>query len=115
MGKITSKHARNKKVFDDEIFNFIQGNKKLSECHAGEKYRVDAIGISKKGKFGDSPFFVSENTLIWLPKHCTEEIKEILSDPEEVQEIKSGAVGVLVVEYTDSDGLTRPTIDWFDM
>lgn len=114
MGKLTSKHARGTKVFEDEIFNRIQHNVKLSECEVGVEYRVNAVGISTKGNFGDSPFFVSGDTLVWLPKHCTETIKEILADPEEVQEIKAGTIGVEVVAYTDNNGVTRHTVAWFD-
>lgn len=114
MGKLTTKHAREKKAFDDEIFNRIQRNVKLSECEVGVAYGVNAVGISTKGNFGDSPFFVSGDTLVWLPKHCTETIKEILADPDEVQEIKDGTIGVEVTTYTDKNGVTRHTVQWFD-
>lgn len=65
-------------------------------------YKVNAIYINKKSKYGESPVVATDNELVNLPKHLTEIAKEILLDKECVEQINNGEFGFTIYTYEDN-------------
>ena len=57
--------------------------------------------INNKSKFGDSPVAIIEDSYINLPDHMVNTVKDILADPESIDQIKAGKAGLVVRSYTD--------------
>lgn len=73
----------------------------------GQTVRVKAIGThaSANKKYGESVFMITdENIGINLPKWYADTVKEILSDEESVNDIKSGKVLAKFSKYQTKSG-----------
>lgn len=73
--------------------------KKLAELGDGFVGVVKAVGISHKGKYGDSPFIIGDGFGVWLPTHRVNDISDICGDPEAVEAINAGKVCFSVYAY----------------
>ena len=66
-------------------------------------YKINAIYINKKSKFGESPVIATNNELVNLPKHLTDLAKEIIADKEAVEQINNGEFGFTIYTYETSN------------
>lgn len=113
-----SRHNKGNK-FDVNFDGFEE--KKLNVLFAEDPeaiHTVKAVYISKKGKYGASPFVVCDGYCVYLPQHMVDEINEILSSDEDVAAIKAGTVGFTVYEYEipeDYPGKKFYSINWEDI
>lgn len=91
--------------------------KSLKDLEVGSIYKIDGLYINTKSKFGSHPVAIvaDDKILVDLPKHLVEEVKDILSDAEDVADIKAGKCGFRVYEYTTDDGLVCRSINWMDI
>lgn len=85
------------------------------------EHKVIALGIKRGGTYGDSAWAVvvllsGVLGFVWLPAHKVNDVREILSTPEFVQEIKDGKTGITVRRAT-SEKYKRKflTIDWTEI
>ena len=66
-------------------------------------YRVDALYINRGGMYDDAPVAVvqcgKDRFMLNMPSHMTATVEDILSDAEDIDDIKSGKVGVKVYPY----------------
>ena len=66
-------------------------------------YRVDALYINRGGKYDDAPVSVvqcgRDRFMLNMPSHMTSTVEEILSDSDDISDIKSGKVGVKIYPY----------------
>lgn len=77
--------------------------------------KVYGAYISNKGKFGPSPALISEGMIVNLPNHMVDTIKQILSSPEDIADIKRGVVFFRVRPYElKDDPRTFYSIEWVD-
>ena len=76
----------------EELWN-ANGNKMI--------YGVNGLYINKKSSFGEHPVAIvaSEEMLVDLPSHMTDDVKEILKDQEVIEAIKAGKVGFVIQQY----------------
>lgn len=83
--------------------------KKLEDLGEGFTGIVKAVGISHKGKYGDSPLLLSDGYGVWLPKHMMDTINAIMQDPEAVDAINNGGAcfNVRSYTYTDAQGAEK--------
>lgn len=93
--------------------------KDLVEVFGLEKiYQIAGLYINTKGKFDDHPVAVIPElkVLLDLPSHMTEEVREILQNDNDVDDINGGLVGIQLEEYT-SKTYNRPCIgiQWKDL
>lgn len=88
--------------------------KKLAELDENEVYTVRGLFISRKGKYGDHPVAVGNDFFIDLPKHATQEVKDIIADDDDVKAINDGKVGIKARPY-EKDGKTYIGFDWIDI
>lgn len=109
----------NKTTFGIDTTNFVYV--KLadifnSENEGGKDFIHNVNGLYvHKSQLGDSPVIIDEENkrLVNLPGHTAETIREILSDDEAVEAIKSGKVGYTIYEY-ESHGKKCCSISWVD-
>lgn len=84
--------------------------------NGGEKtvHAINGLYVHKS-PLGDSPVVIDEanKTLVNLPSHLGETVREILQDPEAVETIKAGKVGYSIYEY-DSHGKKCYSITFVD-
>lgn len=84
-------------------------------------YVVGALYINTKGIYGDAPVVaVGANNGDWfmlnLPAHMTDECKEILSDVDDIMDIKAGKVGLKLYPYhSDKHNKDCFGANWVDM
>lgn len=53
-----------------------------------------------KGK--EKPVLVADNMIIWLPEHCIDDVKKILSNDIYINAINEGKCGFATSEYEDT-------------
>lgn len=88
--------------------------RKLATLEEGKKYQIRGLFISRKGKFGDHPVAVGNEFFIDLPKHATQDVKDIIADADDVKAINDGLVGITIRPY-EKDGKTYIGFDWVDL
>lgn len=62
---------------------------------------VRGLYINTKGNFGDHPVAICENSFIDLPDYLTNDVKEMLQDEEDINDIKAGKVGFKIEKFID--------------
>lgn len=91
-------------VFNIDTTGFIYQNAESLYKNDGEAavYTVDGLYINRKGKFEDHPVaIVSEHKyLVDLPPHMTDDVTAILSNEEDIEDIKAGNAKFIVEPYT---------------
>jgi hypothetical protein len=55
-----------------------------------------------KSKGKEKPVLVADNVIIWLPEHCLDDVKKILSNDEYIIAINNGKCGFQTTEYEDT-------------
>lgn len=98
---VASRFNRGKK-FDFEIpknFEYRSLHDLFNDNGENFVYKVNAIYINKKSKYGESPVIVTDNELVNLPKHLTDLAKEIIADKEAVEQINNGEFGFTIYTY----------------
>lgn len=85
---------------------------------AGMVYRVRALYINKKSRYGDSPVAVIDEGekmfRVNMPKFFTDTINQMLLDEEAITAINNGAFGFNIYPY-DKDGRTCFSVNWIDI
>ena len=72
------------------------------------------INSKNNSEYGPSVVLIMEDKFVNLPSHMLDEVKEILSDPEDVEAIKNGKVGFDIREY-ESHKKKCLSISWIDI
>lgn len=111
-----AKHNRrvNRFKVDTEGFEY----KKLGELFNKDKpetvFSVYGLYISRKGKYGESPFAASDGYYISLPQHLTDVVKEILADDDCVEAMNASKAGLVIRPYDDEKGVTHYSAEFVD-
>lgn len=103
-------HSTPRFAYDTAGKDFV----KMSELEIGKVYKVNAVWINKKSKFGDCPVIGSDKFMVGIPKHMLNDVCNILADDEAVADISNGKVGFSVRTYEKNGGLFF-TISWEDI
>ena len=69
-----------------------------------KNYRINAIYINRKGKFGHQAVLVTDNELVNAPIHMVDTFKEILTDSDSIGMIESGVAGFKIYTYENEFG-----------
>ena len=94
---------------DNERFEEFKTLEDLFKEDGSEKvYKVNGAYIFT-GTFGKGCFIKSEGFNITLPSHMIETVEGIRNDPDSVQEINDGKVGVSIYSYTLPDKYPNKT------
>lgn len=97
MSNFIKKYGKNF-VFDIDFEKDYVSLKDLYE-DSEAVYPIKGLYINSKGIYDDSPVFETSEYLVNIPSHMTDTCKDILSDEEAIEEIKSGKVGFTIRQY----------------
>ena len=98
------KHNKTR-IFDVETegLEYVKPEYAFNKCGRDAVYRLDALFINRKGNYDDAPVAVvtinNEKFMLNMPAHMTEEVEKILADSEDINDIKSGRVGIKLRPY----------------
>lgn len=100
---------------DTTDFSFLT----REECYKNNPdcvHVMRGLYINTKGRFEDHPVAICENAFIDLPDYMTDECKEILTNQEDIADIKAGKVGFKIEEFKDKNfGKLCYGIKWVDV
>lgn len=100
---------------DTSNFSFVT-REEAYKANPENVHKLCGLYINTKGKFGDHPVAICENAFIDFPDYMTDDIKEILANTEEVEEIKAGKVGFKIEEFQDKKfKKTCYGVKWVDL
>lgn len=74
-------------------------NDLFNENGANKLYRVRAVYINNKSKFGATPVVALNDCFVNLPANCLDSANAILSNPEAIAGINAGACGFKIHTY----------------
>lgn len=117
MTSFASKHASNARLFLFDIpehFTYKDLAKVAQEYGIGYPFKLKAIYINRKGKFGPQPVLATENELVNAPHHMMDGVNDILADAESVNMINDGVVGFKLYTYENSFG-QQFGVEWIDI
>lgn len=92
-------HNRGAKIdwgFETEGFEF----KKCADLKLDTPYAIHGIFCTPDNGYGPGAVIILDDALLNVPASQYEKVSGVLSDPEAVEDIKSGAYGVIITEYT---------------
>lgn len=99
---------------DTNGFDFKKLSELFDKYGKDKKYVVKGLFINTKGHYGNNPVAILKNCFASLPSYMVDEVKDILSDDEDVSSIKDDKVGFTIYPY-ESHGKTCYTINWVDL
>ena len=112
-----SKHNSAARKFNFEIPKDFE-YKSLSDIYREygelEGYKVNALYINTKSKFGDAPVIATDNEMVNAPQHMLEQVKAALQDKESIDQINAGKVGFKLYKYSNEYGEALG-IEWLDL
>lgn len=73
----------------------------LYKSNGSEKVYICKGFIITKGKFGEGVSVITDGYFMNMPSHMIDEFKEILKSEEDINDIKSGKVGIQIYTYID--------------
>ncbi len=118
MSTFASRHNKQSFGIDTRDFKFVKLAELFNSKENGGKDTIHNVNglFVHKSKLGDSPVIidVANKQLVNLPKHMTDEVREILSSEEDVNDIKNGKVGYTIYEY-DSHGKKCYNVRFVDL
>lgn len=95
------KNQTNEKLFDVDTkdYAFTSLGELYKEYGEKKEYVLQGIYINTKSNFGNQPVAIIEGCLVNLPSHLMEQVKTILDDPEQIEDIKKGIAGFTIYSY----------------
>lgn len=82
--------------FNTEGFVF----KKAAELEQGKKYRMHGMFTTPDNGYGVGSVIILDDCLLNVPASQLDKVTGVLSDDEAINDIKTGAFGVVISEYT---------------
>lgn len=101
MAKVNFKTLNKFQAVDWNIDTEKHEYKKLGELFTANERRFVLRGVytSKKGKFGETPYAITDKYIITLPKSQLESVKAIRDDDDMVTAVKKGECSIAIHEY----------------
>lgn len=94
-----SKYNKRKFDFDTSNLEFKSLSDLYNDNGKDKIYPVHAMFINTKGKFSDNPVIATNDYLVDFPSHMTDTVREILDDPQSIEDINAGLVGFKIYTY----------------
>src|SRR5699024_435609 len=89
--------------------------KELYHPNIDNTFKINAMFINTKSKFGNAPVVVTDNELINLPMHLTGTVEQMISDDEIVQAVNNGKAGIEIYEYTSNKWGTHYSVEFVEI
>lgn len=68
-------------------------------------YKINALYINTKSKFGKSFVIATDNELVNLPMFMTNDFDDLYHDSEFCELVNNGVVGFIIYEYENNNGI----------
>lgn len=88
--------------------------RKITEFPLETEMTVRGALISKGGKYGDSASIILDDCFMNIPKHMVDDVKDLLSNPEAIEQVEAGLLACSIYEYKDTNDKTQRSIRWID-
>ena len=85
---------------DSNDFPFVKREDAFKENQEAV-HKVFGLYINTKGNFKDHPVAICDGYKLDLPDYMTEEVRDILKTPEDIEDIKAGKVGFTLQAFVD--------------
>lgn len=112
-----SRHRRGVNNFgvDNTDFDYIS-LAKLYEQDGDKPHKVLGIYINTKSTYGEQGIAILDGYNLNLPKHLTDDVKDILNSDDDVMDIIDGKVGLVVYPYRrKGEQKDYYSIRWIDL
>lgn len=79
-------------------------------------YRVRALYINNKSKFGPAPVVITDTAFVNLPKHMLDTVQAMIKDREVVKYINDGYAGFVIQTYVPKNYPDKVaySVEWVD-
>lgn len=117
MTTFTKKHGTGGKLFSFEIpenFEYVNLKELVDRNGFDAVYKINALYINKKGKYGDAPVIATDTELVNAPQHLLETVLEVIADQSSRLMIDNGEVGFKIYKYKNSYG-DNYAVEWVDL
>ena len=88
--------------------------RKITEFPLETEMTVRGALISKGGKYGDSASIILDDCFMNIPKHMVDDVKDLVSNPEAIEQVEAGLLACSIYEYKDTNDKTQRSIRWID-
>ena len=78
-------------------------------------YRVLALFINDRGRYGDQPLALTPHYYVNLPVHLLDDVMKMIRDQEIVDQINKGQAGFKIRTYSNRNGGTSYSVEWVDL
>lgn len=77
---------------------------------------VHCLSINTKSKYGEQPIaWLDKDIALNMPRHMTDQVKDMIQDPEVVEAVVSGKLGIKARPYKGKDGKDYIGTEWIDL
>lgn len=117
MSTFTAKHGTGGKLFKFEIpehFEYCDLKELVARNTLEAVYKINALYINKKGKYGDAPVIATDTDLVNAPQHLLDTVLDVLNDQASRYLIDQGKVGFKIYEYKNQYGINH-AVEWVDL
>lgn len=112
--QLNKSHNNNPFKVDASKFDFINLESLYIKDGENTRYKLLAVYINKKGRFGAEPVAVIDDFKVNLPKHLLDDVQVIIDSNDMVQAILDGHLGFEIEPYTNGRGKFY-SIQWLDL
>ena len=81
----------------------------------GTVYKVLALFINDRGRYGDQPLALTPYYYVNLPTHLLNDVTAMIRDNDIVDQINAGQAGFKIREYTNRNGGKSYSVEWVDI
>lgn len=112
---IASKYNKGTFTFEiPEHFKYQRLEDLAEKCGLDTIHKVNSIFINSKSQYGENGVIATDNCLVNMPKHLTNDLRNMLSDDELIQAVNAGLFGFKIRTYTNDKGLFY-SVKWIDI
>lgn len=77
---------------------------------------VRCLSINDRSKYGAQPIaWLDKDIALNMPRHMLASVQEMIADPEVVEAVKAGKLGIKARPYTAKDGKDYIGTEWVDL
>lgn len=99
---------------DTEGFEYHKLGELYTKYGSRQTYRVRALYVNDS-KYGLSPLAITDKFFVNLPNHLAEDVYDIISDDNIVEQINLGKIGFKIYEYTSKKyNRVAYSIEWIE-
>ena len=108
------------KVFNFSIpseFKYVSLSELYQRNGANKVYKVMAMYINRKSRYGDAPIIATDSELVNIPAHMLDTVKIMLQDDEVIEAVNTGKLGFTIYQYENKQQGHNLyfSINWVDM